>query len=149
MAENKVLWVFPRSYGNALVASLIVTTIVALIWSYVEAQSFSTDHAWVILIEMILLAAIIGWVVGLAIGDSRPSTLWVAAGFAVLGTVMTHGLMAGGAAGAGVDDSLLGTLFVDAFSTTVSVGYTVLAIIAAAFATWGGRAKVIVPARSE
>lgn len=45
-ADKKILWVFSRSCANALVAALIVTTIVALFWSYVQAQSFSTDKPW-------------------------------------------------------------------------------------------------------
>lgn len=142
MADKKILWVFSRSYANALVAALIVTTVVALIWSYMQAQSFSTDNAWVMIIEMALLAAIVGWVVGMVIGNAKASTLWTAAGFAILGTVLTAGLMAGGAAGASVDAALLGSLGAEAFSTTVSVGYVVLAIVAAAFATWGAKFKL-------
>ena len=50
--------------------------------------------------------------------------------------------MEGGAAGASVDAAVLGSLGADVFSTTVSVGYVVLAIVAAAFATWGAKFKL-------
>lgn len=91
---------------------------------------------------MALSAAIVGWVVGMVIGDARASTLWTAAGFAIVGTVLASGLMASGAAGASVDASLLGSVFADLFSTTVSVGYVALAIVAAAFARWGAKFKL-------
>jgi hypothetical protein len=127
--EKKILGILPKSMVNVLCVSLVVTYVLALIWSWVEAQSFSADHYWVKIIEMLLLAVIIGGVVGWLADSARRSTLWVAAGMAWLGTVLVGGLMAN--AKAGVDGATLGALGGEVFSTTVSAGALVIGIVAA------------------
>ncbi len=136
----KVLGFLPKNYANSLLGILIVTVVIALIWSWLESLSFSADNAWVLLIEMLLLAALVGYVVGMHLGNDKASTLWTAAGFAVVGTVLTGALMAGSAAD--LDVALLGSLGAEAFAPSVSIGYVVLAIVAAVFATIGSKSKV-------
>lgn len=137
--EKKILGILPKSAANVMVASLIVTYVVALIWSWVMAQSFSTDHYWVTIIELLLLAAVIGGAVGMFAGDAKQSTLWTAAGFAVLGYVLSQGLIA--AAPAGVDGATLSSLGGGVFSTEVSAGVLILGIVGAALAAVTGKAK--------
>jgi len=137
--EKKVLWFLPKNYANSLLGILIVTVVIALIWSWVESLNFSMENAWVLLIEMLLLAALVGYVVGMHLGNAKASTLWTAAGFAVVGTVMTGALMAGSAAN--LDVALLGSMGAEAFAPSVSVGYIVLAVVAAVFATIGAGSK--------
>jgi hypothetical protein len=141
-AEKKMLGILPKSLANVLLAALVVTVVIALIWSYVEAQSFSTDNAWVMIIEMLLLAVIVGVAVGALAGDAKPVTLWVAAGLSIVGTVMANSLGGYGAMGASVDQSLLGALPTEAFSLSVSVGYVILAIIGAASVSLGNKIKL-------
>jgi hypothetical protein len=127
--EKKILGILPKSTVNVLFVSLVVTYVLALIWSWVEAKSFSTDHYWVKIIEMLLLAVIIGGVVGWLADSARRSTLWVAAGMAWLGTILVEGLMANAAGG--VDGATLASLGGEVFSTTVSGGVLVVGIVAA------------------
>jgi hypothetical protein len=139
--EKKILGILPKSTANVFLAGLVVTYVVALIWSWVEAKSFSTDHYWVKIIEMLLLAAIVGGVVGWLAGNVKQSTLWVAAGFAWLGTVIVEGLMAN--APAGVDGATLGALMGgETFSTSVTAGAIVIGIVGAAAAAMTGKSKV-------
>ncbi len=137
--DKKILWIFPKSAANVFVGSLIVAYVVALIWSWVMAQSFSSDHYWVTIIELLLLAVIIGGAVGMFAGNAKQSTLWTAAGFAVLGNLLVQGLM--GAAPAGVDGATLSALGGTVFSTDVSAGALVLGIVAAATAAVTGKGK--------
>jgi hypothetical protein len=127
--EKKILGVLPKSRVNMMLASLVVTYIVALIWSWVMAQSFSAEHAWVTIIELIILAAIIGGAVGMFAGEARQSTLWIAAGFAVLGLVLVQGLMTN--AGAGVDGATYGALQEIVFTVAVNGAAIVMGIVAA------------------
>jgi hypothetical protein len=138
--EKKILGILPKSPVNVLLASLVVTYIVALIWSWVMAQSFSADHYWVTIIELLLLAAVIGGAVGMFAGEVKQSTLWIAAGFAALGYVLVGGLI--GSASAGIDGATLGALGGDVFSTEVSAGMIVLGIVAAAVAAVTSKAKM-------
>jgi peptidoglycan/LPS O-acetylase OafA/YrhL len=135
--EKKILGVLPKSTVNVLFAALVVTYVLALIWSWVEAQSFSADHYWVKIIEMLLLAVIIGGVVGWLANNTRRSTLWIAAGFAWLGTLLVEGLIAN--APGGVDGATLASLGGEAFSTTVSAGAIVIGIVAAYAAAMAAR----------
>jgi len=130
--DKKILWIFPKSAVNVFVGALIVTYVLALIWSWVEAQSFSSDHYWVLIIEMLLLAVLIGGAVGMFAGNAKQSTLWTAAGFAVLGHVIAGGLMSN--APGGVDGATLASLGGTVFSTEVTAGALVLGIVAAATA---------------
>ena len=128
--EKKILGILPKTMVNVLFVSLVVTFVVALIWSWVEAQSFSAEHYWVKIIEMLLLAVIVGGVVGGLANSARRSILWVAAGMAWFGTVLVEGLMAN--AQAGVDGATLGALMGgEVFSTSVLAGALVIGIVAA------------------
>lgn len=138
--EKKILGILPKSPVNVMLASLVVTYIVALIWSWVMAQSFSAEHYWVTIIELILLAAVIGGAVGMLAGEVTRSTLWVAAGFAVLGFVLTQGLIAN--APGGVDGATYASLGGVVFSTEVSAGMIVLGIVAAAVASVTSKVKM-------
>lgn len=141
--EKKILWIFPSNKANVLLGALIVTLVVALLWSYVMALGFS-DNAWVEIIEWILLAVIIGGAVGMFAGNSNQSTLWIAAGFASVGAVLTTGLGMGGEAGYNVGDSLRMVLTSPEIALTVgaSVGAIVLGIIAASAATAAAKPKM-------
>lgn len=127
--EKKILGILPKSMVNVLFVALVITYVLALIWSWVEAQSFSADHFWVKIIEMLLLAAIVGGVVGWLANSARRSILWVAAGFAWLATVLVEGLMAN--AQNGVDGATLGALGGEVFSTSVLAGALVIGIVGA------------------
>ena len=139
---KKILGILPKSPVNVMAASLVVTYIVALIWSWVAAQGFSTDHYWVYLIELLVLAAIIGGAVGLFAGDAKQSTLWTAAGFAVLGLVLMKGLMAMAPAEMGVDGATIGALQGTVFTTEVSAAAIVLGIVAAMVAAITSKIKL-------
>jgi hypothetical protein len=141
-AEKKILGILPKSLANVLLVALVITYVVALIWSYVEVQSFSTDNAWVMIIEMLLLAVVVGAAVGACAGDAKPVTLWIAASLAIVGTVIAQALAGYGAMGAGVDAATLGALPAEAFSLSVSAGYVILAIIGAASVPLGNKIKL-------
>ena len=138
--EKKILGILPKSMVNVLFVALVVTYIVALIWSWVGAQSFSTDHSWVMIIELLLLAVIIGGAVGILAGEGRRSTLWIAAGFAWLGFVLMQGLMTNAAGG--VDGATLGALQEVVFTIAVSGAALVLGIVAAATAAVTSRTEM-------
>ena len=138
-AEKKVLGLLPRCLSTTLLLGLIGVVVLALIWSWVMVQSFSTDNAWVQIIELIVLAILVGLMVGLLANNANPVTLWVAAGLTVLAVVLAQGLMA--YSQAGLDVALLGSLGEEAFSPSVSVGAVVLGIIAAACAAMGARSR--------
>jgi len=137
--DKKILWILPKSAANVFVGGAIVAYVVALIWSWVMAQSFSAEHYWVTIIELLLLAAIVGGAVGMFAGNAKQSTLWTAAGFAVFGHVLAQGLM--GAAPAGVDGATLSALGGTVFSLEVSAGALLLGIVAAAVAAVTGKGK--------
>lgn len=141
-AEKKILGVLPKSLANVMLAALVVTTVVALIWSWVESQKFSYENAWVTIIEMLLLAVVVGAAVGALAGDTKPVTLWVAAGLAIFGTVFAQALAGYGAMGAKVDEAILGALPTEAFSLSASLGYIILAIVAAASVSLGLKVKL-------
>ncbi len=138
--ETKILGIVPRSTVNVLLLSLVVTYIVALIWSWIGAQSFSANHAWVSIIELLLLAAIIGGAVGVLAGGARRSTLWIAAGFAWFGFFLMQGLMAN--AKGGVDGATLGALQEVVFTIAVTGAALVVGIVAAAVAAATSRVRI-------
>ncbi len=138
--EKKILGILPKSPVNVMLASLVVTYIVALIWSWIGAQSFSTDHYWVTIIELLLLAAIIGGAVGFFAGEAKQSTLWTAAGFAVLGLVLMQGLEQN--ASGGVDGATLFSLQEIVFTIAVSGVAIVVGIVAAAVAAVTAKSKM-------
>ena len=136
--KKKVLWIFPNNTAGVLLATLIPTVIVAFIWQWVERLDFSKKNAWIMIVEMLLLALIVGGIHGMNAGNAKQSTLWTAAGFAWVGTVLTGALAA--AAGATWDAALLGGMGADAFSSaSVSVGALVIGIVAAVAATAGSK----------
>lgn len=135
---KKVLGLLPRSVATTLILGLVAAFLLAWAWSYVMAQSFSED-AWVVILEYIVLALILGWIVGLLANNDKPVTLWIAAGLTVLAVVMTHALMA--YAPGGFDVAILGSFGETALSTEVSVGSILLGIIAAAAAASASRSK--------
>lgn len=141
MMEKKVLWIFNRSHATVLLGGLIVTTIVALIWSWVMSQGFS-DNSWVKIIELLLGAVVVGALYGWIAGSVGKLTLWEAAGLAVVGQVLTYAFVGAGAAGYEVGDSLLSGLGTEAFALSVSVGSIVLGVVAAASTGLGAKMKM-------
>ena len=146
MEDKKILWIFPSNITGVLLASVIVTYIVALIWSWVEAKSFSQEHHWLMIVEMLVLALVVGGFVGMFAGNAKQSTLWIAAGFAWLGTIWAMGLATAGAAGpagGGIDGATLSALQGEAFSTTATSAAIVLGIVAAAAASMASKRKMM------
>jgi hypothetical protein len=94
--EKKTLGLFSRSTPSVLVGSLIATVIVSFLWSFVESQEWSYKNAWIQIIEMLLGALIIGWVVGYLAGNAKTITLWWAALFAALGGELTKAFVDAG-----------------------------------------------------
>ncbi len=139
-ASGKVLWIFPKNTANEFLGALIVTVVLSLIWSFVMDKTSAGEHAWLALILWLILAALIGWYVGMVRGNAAQSTLWIAAGFAALGALLTQGLMAN--ASANVDAALVGALEGSGFTIAVSGTQIVLAIVAAVFATIGSKSKM-------
>ncbi|MCJ7827448.1 MAG: hypothetical protein MUP36_04335, partial [Demequinaceae bacterium] len=138
---------------TTLLLGVVVVVALALIWSWVLVQDWSADNSWVLIIELVVFAALVGLAIGLLANNAKPSTLWVAAGLTIVGLAFAYSLMEMGAYpaeyGIGLDDSILGSLMgtelvgnVDA-PISVSAGQVVLAIIAAACAAIGSRTKDI------
>ncbi len=137
--EKKTLGLFSRSTASVLVGSLIATVIVAFIWSFVESQDFSAKNAWIWLIEALLGALIVGWVVGYLAGNAKTSTLWWAAGFAALGGMLTNAFVSAGGPWDQQIVQALGTTGVDL--TSVGAASLVLAIVGVAGAAVAGGKK--------
>jgi Na+/H+-dicarboxylate symporter len=135
---KKVLGLLPRSVATTLILGLVATFLLAWAWSYVMSQSFSED-AWVVILEYIALAVLIGLIVGLIANNEKPVTLWIAAGLTVVGVIMIQALMA--YAPYGFDAAVLASFGEEAFGLSVSVGAVLLGIIAAACAASASRTK--------
>jgi hypothetical protein len=150
-AEKKVLGLLPRGITTTLLLGLVVVVILALAWSWIMAQDWSSDNSWVLILELLAFAVLVGLAVGYLANNAKPSTLWVAAGLTVAGVAFAYALMEMGAypaeAGIGLDDSiygsLMGTSLVGSAEAPIalSVGQVVLSIIAAACAAIASRAK--------
>ncbi|MBN2176612.1 MAG: hypothetical protein JW722_03035 [Demequinaceae bacterium] len=137
-AEKKVLGLLPRSVATTLVLGLLAAFLLAWAWSYVMAQGFS-DDAWVQILEWIVLAVLIGAVVGLLANNDKPVTLWIAAGLTVVAVVITQALE--GYAAYGFDSAVLASFGEEAFGLSVKIGAVLLGIIAAAAAASASRSK--------
>ncbi len=140
-AEKKVLGLLPRSITTTLLLGLVAVIVLALIWSWVMVKDFSTENASVVIIEYVLLAILIGLVVGLLANNAKASTLWVAAGLTAVGLVLTEAFIGGGQMGLAVDQTFVGAMYTPAISTDVVLGYIVLGIIAAAGAAFAAGTK--------
>ena len=141
--ENRILGIVPKSTVNVMLCGLITAFVLAWIWSIVMAQSFSSTHAWVTIVELLLYAVLVGAAVGMFAGEATRATLWIAAGLTVVGVAIVMGLVGFAMKGAGFDAAVLGTLTTgEAFSTTVGIGSVVLGIVAAASVSLGTKAKM-------
>lgn len=138
--EKKTLGLFTRSTPSVLVASLIVTVIVAFVWSFIESLDFSTKNAWIWLIEALLGALIVGWAVGYFAGNARPVTLWWAALFAAIGGALTSAFVA---VGGPWDQQLLQALgAVKLDVTSVGLSTVLFAIVGVAGAALAGKSEL-------
>lgn len=132
--SDKVLGFLPKNTANVLLGALIVTVVLSVIWSYLYEVDFVADNSIVSLIVWLILGALVGWAVGYFAGNANASTLWIAAAFAWLAHVFSSS-----AVGADFMDRFSAPLGNEAFGLSVSVGAVVLAIVAAAFASIGGK----------
>lgn len=97
--EKKILGIVRKSTVNVMLCGLIAAFVLAWIWSIVMAQSFSSKHAWVTIVELLICAILVGAAVGMFAGEANRATLWIAAGLTVVGVAMTMGLVGFGMKG--------------------------------------------------
>jgi hypothetical protein len=143
-AEKKILGVLPKQgVAGVILGGLIVTFVLALIWSWVMSQKFSYENAWVQIIELLLLAALVGLAVGILAKEVKASTLWVAAGLGVV-SVAWAGALAMGQMDA-LDSAILGAMDgtgIELAGPAVSIGTIVLGAVAAASVSLAKKIKL-------
>ncbi len=143
-AEKKTFGLLPKSLTSVLLGGLAVTVILAFIWSWVMNNTNDDvnpyNRSWLTIIEFILLAVLIGVAVGILGGAVKPVYLWIAAGLAIVGFVVTNALMSSSMVP--WDAALLGSLGQEAFGVSVSVGSVVLAIVGASSVGLGLKTKL-------
>ena len=144
--EKKVLGLLPRSVSTTLLLGLVAAVVIALIWSWVIDQAWLDGNETLLIIEWLLMAVLIGLVVGMLANNAKASTLWIAAGLNALAMVVTASFIMSGAYEEAIDEAILTALGGAALPGTgellvPTAGAVILGIIAAAAAAYGAGTK--------
>ncbi len=153
-AEKKVLGILPKQgVVGVVMGGLIVAVILALLWGYILKQSFDMmtgepKSSLLFIVELLVLAALMGVAVGILAKDIKPSILWVAGGLGVITVMWAEMMMTAYIQHTAIDSALLQTLnsagitLNDGSGIAVSIGTVVLAAIAAACVKLGTMIKI-------
>jgi hypothetical protein len=153
-AEKKMLGILPKQgVVGVVLGGLIVALVLALVWGYILKQSFDMmtgepKSSLLFIAELLVLAALIGVVVGILAKAIKPSILWIAGGLGVLAVMWAELVMGAYMSNAAIDTTILKTMnetgisLNDGAGIAVSIGTIVLAAVAAAFVSLGAKIKL-------
>ena len=140
-AEKKVLGVLPKQGTvGVIVGGLVAAAVLALLWGWIikEGIDMTTGEpkfSLLMIVELLVLAALMGVIVGILANEIKTSTLWIAAGLGVVAVAWAQFIASAFLQQVAIDDSILGSMQTTALDLTgpaVSLGTIVLASVAAA-----------------
>jgi hypothetical protein len=155
-ADKKVLGVLPKQgVVGTVLGGLIVAVVLALIWGYILEKSYDVGaegvtpkNSILVIVELLLLAALVGIAVGLLAKEIKPSVLWVAGGLGVVAVAWAQYVMGSFLGQVAIDTTVLDSMGTTGISLSgdsgigVSIGTLVLAAVAAACVKLGSKIKI-------
>ena len=154
-AEKKVAGVLPKQGAvGVILTGLIAAAILALVWGWILKmgidETTGDQTSWLVIVELLVLAAIIGIIVGLVAKEVKTSTLWIAAGLGVLAVAWAQFVAEQFMYRTSIDDTVLGSMQTSGINLSdvetgllsVSIGTIVLGAVAAASVSLAKKIKL-------